>query len=120
MDGKDSAIGPIKCEQSLSIFLREIALRSELNAGRRADADVNHGRQTVGVIFRPFGGTRAPAVLARGNTMNDSRRPIPRQAPVPFHVAVKAEDFPIRTEIEIISISKSSQKQLPFLSFGIS
>ena len=51
--------------------------------------------------------------------MNDARRAIPGQAPVPFHIAIEREQLALGIEIEIVGIAKTGKHQLPFFTLGI-
>ena len=119
MHGKNPAVRPVHRKERLLVFFWEIAFRAEFHTRRRTEADVHRRGQAVRIIIWPFPRARAPAVFAAGHAMNDAGRPIPRRAPVPFHVAVECEYFPRRTEIKIIRVAKAAQHQFPFFSFRI-
>ncbi len=51
--------------------------------------------------------------------MSDPDRPIPRQADVPFHIAVKREELALPVECEVIRIAKAGDDPFPGLSFVI-
>ena len=50
--------------------------------------------------------------------MVDANRPIPWRAPVPLHVAVEAEQFAVRTEIDVVGIAETGGKQLDIPAVG--
>ena len=92
---------------------------AELNAGRRADADVDVRGQAVGIPDRPFGRAFAKPVIATADDVVDANRPIPRRAPVPFHVAVEAKQLAVRTEIDVVGIAETGGKQLDVPAVGV-
>src|SRR5438105_10940367 len=99
MDRNDSAISPIHCEQRLLVLFRKIRLCAELHARRRADADIDHWRQAVVVPLWPFRCAFTKPIITATHQMVDANRSVPRHAPIPFHIAVEAENLPFGTEI---------------------
>jgi len=51
--------------------------------------------------------------------MDNARRPIPRRAHVPLHVAVERVHIPFRIKGDIELIAEAAAKQLDLPSFGI-
>ena len=92
---------------------------AEFHACRRADPDVERGRQAVRIPVRPLGGAFAKAVIARADDVVDANGSIPGRAPVPFHVAVEAKQFAVRTEIDVVGIAETGGEQLNVLAIGI-
>src|ERR1043166_7397443 len=101
MHCEDPAVRPIQSIQGAPICLREIAFRSEFHPSWRTNANVKNRRQAISVICGPFSRSRAPAVFAALHAMNDARGPIPREPPIPFHIAVKGEHLALGTKREI-------------------
>src|SRR5439155_21344563 len=89
------------------------------DSGRRADADVHDGAHGVGVVVGPLAGAVAPAELGRADAVVDADRPVPRHAPVVFHVGVEAEQFAVGVEGDVVGVAESSEHQLPLLAVGI-
>src|SRR5438270_2366941 len=113
MDGKNTAIGPIQREQTAAITFRKIAVRPEFNTRGRTDTDINDGRKAVRIIGGPFRAAGAPAKFRGEDAVADARRPIPWQAPIPFHVAIERKQLTLRAEIEIVSVAEPRQPEAP-------
>ena len=116
---EDATVCPVERVKGFAILLREIAFRAELHAGGRAEADIIRRRQAVRVVLRPFPGAGTPAVFAANDTVNDPRRPIPRRAPIPFHVAIEGEDFALRVEIKIVTVAEAGENEFPLTALRV-
>ena len=80
--------------------------------GGRAAADLQDARQTINVV-RWIGADLLPALVAADDPVVQPHRPIPRQAEVPFHVAVEAEQFAQIIQAEVRRIPPSRADALP-------
>src|SRR5690242_3645203 len=107
MNSEDSSVGPVHYEKRPFVFVWIIAFRPELYSGRRADADIDNRRETVGVIFRPLRAALAKSVVAAADDVHDPDRPVPRHAPIPFHVAVEAEQFAVGVERDVVGVAEA-------------
>ena len=108
-----SAIGPIAHEERLLILQRKFRARAENHAGRAADADDRSGGQAVEVVFRPLRAPFAKSLIAAADGMEGADRPVPRRAPVPFHVAVEAEQFAVGVEGDVVRVAQIRRRIIP-------
>src|SRR5436305_12452007 len=104
---EDSAIRPIEHEQGFAIFLRKLALGAEFHTRGRTDADIDSRWEAVGVILGPIGAAGTPAKFGARHAMINPRRPVPWQAPVPFHVAVEGEHLAVSIEVEVVGVAEA-------------
>ena len=119
MDRNDPAIGPIHRQQGLFIFFGEIRFCAELHARRRADSDVDDRRQSIVVPLGPLRRAFAKTVVTAAHEMIDANRAVPWHTPIPFHVAVEAENLSFGAEIKIVGVAHSCGHQLNILCIGI-
>src|SRR5436309_6313374 len=119
MNCDNAAVRPIHYVKRLLVFRRIFRAGAEFHACRRADPDVERGRQAVRIPVRPFGGAFAKTVIAAVDDVIDANGPIPRRAPVPFHVAVEAKPFAVWTEIDVVGVAETGGEQLNVLAVGI-
>ena len=113
--GVDNAERPVGHEVGALVPGREGGVFVELQADRRAAADVVNGRQAVDVVRRRVGRAGAPAEVGAGRAVADAHRPIPRQALVPLHVAVEGEQLAVETEggVEDVTEAAGHQRRVP-------
>src|SRR6185503_6807182 len=95
----------------VAILLGEIRALAGLHAGGRADADVHRGRQAVRVFLRPFRAALAKALVAAADDVINARWPVPRRAPVPFHVTVETEQLAVLVEIDVVGVALAAGEQ---------
>ena len=70
-------------------------------------------------MFGPLCGTFAKPIVATSHRMKHVNRAIPGSSPVPFHVAVKAKQFAIGVEGNIVRVALSGRKQFDILAVQI-
>ena len=95
MDRDQAAIRPVVNVERLLILRRELRAVAERHAGRAADPDDGDRRIAVGIVLGPLGAPLAEAAVAAAHRVEDADRAVPRSAPVPFHVAVEAEELAV-------------------------
>ncbi len=117
--GQHAALRPVADEEGVLIFLGVAVVLVEHHAGRRAAADVEHGRQAVDVIGRPLRPAAAPAELGAGNQVVHPRRPVPGEPHVPLHVRVVGKQLAVAVEGVIVGVAKSAHEQLHEAAVGV-
>src|ERR1051326_5291186 len=119
MEGVEDTVGPIESVQGLLVLGRKLGVGAELHARGRAEADVDGGREAVGIILGPFAAAVAPAKLAAADAMADARGAVPGRADVPLHVGVPGEQLAVGIEVEIERIAEAAADKLPVLGVGV-
>jgi len=105
VDGNQATVGPVTDVEGLLISGRKSCSRTEGDSGGATDSDGCGLRQTIGVVLWPFGGAFAKAIIATLNGMEDVNRSLPGGAPVPFHVAVPAEQLTVGIEGDVVGVT---------------
>lgn len=119
MYGHEPAVGPVADVEGLLILRGKVRTGAENHACRASDADV-HGRgKTVLIILGPLRAALAESLVAAADGMEHAHGPVPWAAPVPFHVAVEAEEFTIRIEGDVVVVALACGEQLRILTVQI-
>ena len=119
MDRDQAAIRPVVNVERLLILRRELRAVAERHAGRAADPDDGDRRIAVGIVLGPLGAPLAEAAVAAAHRVEDADRAVPRSAPVPFHVAVEAEELAVGVERDVVGVALARGDELGILAVGI-
>ncbi len=111
-DGQNPPLRPIADEQGVVVARRKHVVIVDLDARRRAAADVDYGRQAVDVIVRPFRPAAAPAELRARRDVIDARGPVPGQPIVPFHVGIEREQLALAIESDVVGVAEAAGEDL--------
>src|SRR5262249_17990976 len=115
VDGVDDADGPVGHEIGAAVFRREGVVVVELQADGRAAAGLVQGRQAVDVVVGRVGRAGAPDEIGAGRAVGGADGPVPRQALVPLHVAVKSKQLSIGAEgdVEVVAEAGGDEADVP-------
>ena len=102
---EEPAIGPIAGKQGFLIFGWKLGAGAEDHAGGAADAHGHRRGQAVGEILGPLRATLAESLIATAHRMKDANRTVPRRSPIPFHIAVKPEQFSVGVERDVVIVA---------------
>src|SRR3989442_14560104 len=102
MHRNEPAVGPVHDVQRLLVLRGELGTVAEYDTGWTSEPDIHDRRQRVFVIGRKLAASAAIAEVAATDGMKHSRRPIPRQTPVPLHVAVETKYLAVDIEGDVI------------------
>src|SRR6185437_13370462 len=114
-----SAIRPVAEVNRLLILGGELGAEAVAHTGRRADADIHGGGQAVFIVSGPLAGAVTPAELRPADAVIYPRRPIPRHAPVPFHVAIEGEQFVVGVEGDVVGVAEDAEHDFEVLAVGV-
>ena len=119
MNGIHRAERPVADVERPLVLFRELRAIAEGRAHGRARADVDQGRQAIGIAGGPLAGAAAPAEFAAAGRMVHSRGAIPRRSKIPFHVGVVDEEFAVGVEGHVIGVAVARAPDLPGLPLGV-
>ena len=119
MHRDQTSISPVLNEERPLILRRKLRARAEANSRGAADADVHRRRQAVVVILRPLARTLAEAMVRTARQMVHTYWAIPRRAPVPLHVTVKAEQLAIMIEGHAVGVALAARDEFAVLAIGV-
>ena len=119
MHGIDRAVRPVEEVQRVSILWWKSRLISEGYPGRRSNTDVDHRRQAVRVIRRPFARAGAPTELATTDHVANARGTVPRRADVSFVVRVIREQIAVRVHGDVVGVAQPRADQFPTFAVWI-
>ena len=112
-------VSPVADIERLLVFRGKFRAGAEDHAGRAADADIHRSRHAVRIILRPLRAAFAEALVAAAHALKRACGPIPRAAPVPFHVAIVAEQLAVRIERDVVIVALPGRKHLHVFSIEV-
>ena len=115
MNGIHRAERPVADVERPLILFRELRAVAEGRAHGRPWADIDQGRQAIGIAGGPLAGAAAPAEFAAAGRMVYPRGAIPRRSKIPFHVGVVDEEFAVGVEGHVVGIAVARAPDLPGL-----
>ena len=116
--GDDAAHGPIANQKRPVVLGRKERVFVEDHPGGRTASDVDHRREGVEVVGRPLGRPASPTELGPGHAVVHPDRTIPRQAHVPFHVAVEREQVAPLVKRHVVLVAEADHFLEPAFSLG--
>lgn len=119
MNGKQPAVRPVHRVKCFLIFRGKLRAVSKHQTGRAAKSDILNRRESVLVISRQLPAAAAVTKIAAVYGMIESCWAVPGQSPVPFHIAVEADDFSVGVESKVIGIALAGGKSHRVLSIKI-
>ena len=111
VDRIDDSQRPVGHQEGASVFRPEAMMIVELDADGRSAPCFVERRQAVDVVVRRVGRPGAPDEVGARRAVADADVPVPRQADIPFHVAVEGEQLGLRAEggVEVIAEAGGDQ-----------
>ncbi len=110
MCGKDSSVIPFAHEQGGSIFFRKFCSSCELDSSRCADADLFHRGQNVFIVVGQFAAAFAEPIIGSRDQVIKQTGTIPWSAPIRFVIVIKAKEFTVLIERNVVYIAGPPQK----------
>src|SRR5687768_10316198 len=110
---------PIQDVKRFLILARKFRTGPKQHSGWTTNADVHRRRQTIRIMLRPFGGSFPETVVGTADGMEDANRPIPGCSPVPFHVAIEAENLTVVVKRNVVGIALAGCKKFGIFSVSI-